>query len=209
MRARFAVPVVTAAALAAGIIGSGVAHAANVPAGSVAVTILNPAAATVTLGTNAVTIDATQNTSVSTIAPGIANNPGSGQDTGDNEVTGGISLAVTSNNLNGYAVTALGPAGGITSGSNPVVPDADLHLVDVTSVSSNSFQTASASLDPSTPITVMSSSKPSGSFQYNQFPSTAVAGQDSTLFGFYVQPNALLGGQQYTATVGFTFVPNP
>lgn len=181
---------------------------ADTPAGSLAITVLNPSAATVSINPPAggVTIDATQNISQATAAPALSKVDGSGGDTGNSKAVGDLGLTVQTNSAHGYAVDASDP-GGLTSTGNPTVTSADLHLATVTGVTPTAVTVASATLD--NPVSVLSATGPSGGIQTDKFPSGRISGQDSTVFGFWILPNALLGGQSYASTINFVFIPAP
>lgn len=166
----------------------------------IAVTISNPAAATVTLGATSLAVDATVNTDATHEAPSnLSTSAQIGQ--------GGISVQVQSNNGHGYSVQLDGPAGGFTSPGLTAMPNADFHVTSLT-VDTNGNPVPHTS-DLSSPVTILSNNGPSGSVwdaNTNPLPGAA-SGTDETRVAGYVQPNVLVGGASYSGSIEAFYIP--
>lgn len=209
------------AAASAAVIGGGAALSApaafaGTPIDSghgIAVTITNPAAATVTLGASTLAMDATVNNAETAEAPtnlGSYNDPGTGGS--GRSGNGGITVQVTSNNGAGYVLDAEIPAGHeFTDGTDPAMPNNDFHVSSIATITPGGVSLNTADL--SAPVQVLANSGPSGTVwdtTHNPLNTATgyVAGADENRVAAYVQPNVLVGGKSYTGLVEFFYIPN-
>lgn len=206
MRKRLAVAGTTVGALGFVALASPAFAAGPIDTGAgVQVTITNPAAATVTLDTTTLALDATVNTSATAEAPAITvpGDPNGGQ-----TANGGIRVQVVSNNGDGYSVLAEGPAGGFTSPGQTAMPNADFHVSSIASIDGNGHAVLSTN-DLSAPDTILANSGPSGSVwdTNSSNASGRVAGTDETRIAAFINPNVLVGGKVYSGQFELFYVP--